>query len=333
MAPRPNWKGFLRLSLVTCPVALYPATSESEKISFNQINKNTGHRIKYMKVDAETGDEVESADIIKGYKVDTDSYIQVSQDEIDAILPESSRTIEIDEFVPKSEIDDLYLVRPYYLVPDGKVGHDAYAVIRETIRNMDTVAIARVVLTNREHIIALQARGKGLMGMLLRYPYEVRNEEEYFDGIQDVKVTKDMLDLAKHIVETKAGHFTPEKFEDEYETAMIDLINRKKAGQPIAKGKAKTESNVIDLMDALRRSLGKDAKPAAPAKTVEKTAEKVAVAAKGKKPRKRIEGQKEMLFPISGKGGSKVAAAKEKEQTKAPAKKPVRATGRQRKAG
>lgn len=331
MAPRPNWKGFLRLSLVTCPVALYPATSESEKISFNQINKNTGHRIKYMKVDAETGDEVEASDIIKGYKVDTDSYIQVSQDEIDAILPESSRTIEIDEFVPKSEIDDLYLVRPYYLVPDGKVGHDAYAVIRETIRTMDKVAIARVVLTNREHIIALQARGKGLMGMLLRYPYEVRKEDEYFDGIQDVKVTKDMLDLAKHIVETKAGHFEPEKFEDEYETAMIDLINRKKAGQPLAKGKARTESNVIDLMDALRRSLGKDVKPAAPAKAAEKTA------AKGKKPRKRIEGQKEMLFPISGKGsdkgGGKVAAAKEKEQAKAPAKKPVRATGRQRKAG
>ncbi len=327
MAPRPNWKGFLRLSLVTCPVALYPATSESEKISFNQINKNTGHRIKYMKVDAETGDEVESADIIKGYKVDTDSYIQVSQEEIDAILPESSRTIEIDEFVPKSEIDDLYLVRPYYLVPDGKVGHDAYAVIRETIKTMDKVAIARLVLTNREHIIALQARGKGLMGMLLRYPYEVRSEEEYFDGIQDVKVTKDMLDLAKHIVESKTGHFEPEKFEDEYETAMIDLINRKKAGQPIAKGKAKAESNVIDLMEALRRSLGKDAKPAVPAKATEK------VAAKGKKPRKRIEGQKEMLFPISGKGGGKVAAAKEKEQVKAPAKKPVRATGRQRKAG
>ncbi|MEW6643462.1 MAG: Ku protein [Pseudomonadota bacterium] len=325
MAPRPNWKGFLRLSLVTCPVALYPATSESEKISFNQINKTTGHRIKYMKVDAETGDEVEAGDIVKGYKVDTDTYIQVTPEEIEAILPESSRTIEIDAFVPKAEIDDLYLVRPYYLVPDGKVGHDAFAVIRETIKAMDKVALARVVLTNREHVIALQARGKGLMGLLLRYPYEVRDEHEYFDGIQDVKVTKDMLDLAKHIVETKSGHFEPDKFEDEYETAMIDLINRKKAGQPIARGKAHTEGNVIDLMEALRRSLGHDVKaPPAAAKAVKP--------AKGKKPRKRIEGQKEMLFPIAGKGAGKTAAAK--EAPREVAKKPApRSTGRQRKAG
>jgi DNA end-binding protein Ku len=330
MAPRPNWKGFLRLSLVTCPVALYPATSESEKISFNQINKTTGHRIKYLKVDAETGEEVESSDIIKGYKVDTDAYIQVTPEEIDAILPESSRTIDIDEFVPKSEIDDLYLVRPYYLVPDGKVGHDAYAVIRETIKSMDRVALARVVLTNREHVIALQARGKGLMGMLLRYPYEVRNEDEYFDGIQDVKVTKDMLDLAKHIVETKEGHFEPAKFEDDYETAMIDLINRKKAGQPIAKGKAREQGNVIDLMDALRRSLGKDV--AAPAKESAKDSAKdsAKTTAKGKKPRKRIAGQTEMLLPITGKGAGKKAG---KEPVKEPARKPVRATGRQRKAG
>src|SRR3982751_4105380 len=132
MAPRANWKGFLRLSLVTCPVALFPATSDSEKISFNQINRNTGHRIKYMKVDAGTGEEVSSDDIMKGYKVDTDTYIEISKDELDNIALESTRTIEIDQFVPKSEIDELYLVRPYYIVPAGKVGHDAYAVIRET---------------------------------------------------------------------------------------------------------------------------------------------------------------------------------------------------------
>src|ERR1700730_1864738 len=198
MAPRANWKGFLRLSLVTCPVALFPATSDSEKISFNQINRNTGHRIKYMKVDADTGEEVSSDDIMKGYKVDTDTYIEISREELDNIALESTRTIEIDQFVPKSEIDELYLVRPYYIVPDGKVGHDAYAVIRETIRSLDKVALARVVLTHREHIISLEARGKGLVGMLLRYPYEIRDENEYFDDIQDVKVTKDMLDLAKH---------------------------------------------------------------------------------------------------------------------------------------
>jgi DNA end-binding protein Ku len=334
MAPRPNWKGFLRLSLVTCPVALYPATSESEKISFNQLNKQTGHRIKYLKVDAETGDEVTSDDIVKGYKVDTDRYVQVTPDEIDAILPESSRTIDIDEFVPKSEIDDLYLVRPYYVVPDGKVGHDAYAVIRETIKTMNKVAIARVVLTNREHIIALQARGKGLMGMLLRYPYEVRDESEYFDGIQDVKVTKDMLDLAKHIVDTKAGRFEPENFEDEYENAMIELINRKKAGMPIPKGKPREESNVIDLMEALRRSIGKTSdksKTIAPASEA-KSAKKAITGkpAKGKS-RKRVAGQTEMLLPIAGKGEGKQRAPKD-VANKEPAKKPARATSRQRKA-
>jgi DNA end-binding protein Ku len=222
MAPRANWKGFLRLSLVTCPVAMFPATSESEKVSFKQINKNTGHRIKYAKVDAETGDEVACEDIIKGYKVDTDTYVTVDKDELDHIALKSTRTIDIDEFVPKSEIDELYLVRPYYIMPEGKVGHDAFAVIRETIRTMDKVAIARVVLTNREHIIALEARGKGLIGMLLRYPYEIPDENEYFDEIQDVKVTKEMLDLARHILETKSADFEPDKFEDRYENALVE---------------------------------------------------------------------------------------------------------------
>jgi DNA end-binding protein Ku len=255
MAPRANWKGFLRLSLVTCPIALFPATSESEKISFNQINKKTGHRIKYQKVDAETGEEVANEDIIKGYKVDTDTYLEVSKDELDNIALESTRTIDIDQFVPRKEIDDLYLVRPYYLVPDGKVGHDAFAVIRETIRSMDTVALARVVLTNREHVIALEARENGLMGMLLRYPYEVRQTSEYFGDIEDVKITKEMLDLAKHIVESKSGHFDPTQFEDHYEAALQDLLEKKKSGLPIAKRTTPTGGNVFNLMDALKASL------------------------------------------------------------------------------
>src|SRR4029434_1635350 len=227
MAPRANWKGFLRLSLVTCPIALFPATSESEKISFNQINKKTGNRIRYLKVDAESGEEVPNEEIIKGYQVDKDRYLEVTKDELENIALESTRTIEIDEFVPRKEIDDLYLVRPYYIVPDGKVGHDAYAVIRETIRSLDKVALARVVLTNREHVIALEARDKGLMGMLLRYPYEARDASAYFHDIQHVKITKDMLDLAKHIVAQKSGHFDPSKFEDRYEAALQDLLQKK----------------------------------------------------------------------------------------------------------
>src|SRR6266702_2885384 len=291
MAPRANWKGFLRLSLVTCPVALYPATSDTEKVSFNQINRKTGHRIKYLKVDAETGDEVTSEDIVKGYKVDTDTYIEVTKDELDDLALDSTHTIEIDEFVPKKDIDNRYLIRPYYLVPDGKVGHDAFAVIRETIRTMDKVAVGRVVLTNREHIIALEPLGKGLMGTLLRYPYEVRDEKDYFDDIQDVKVTKDMLDLAKHIVEQKSAAFEPDKFEDRYESALIDLINQKRNGLPAAKAAPKSSGNVINLMDALKRSLASEKRSAPPA------------IAKGKKPRKRVEGQREMLLPISGKRG------------------------------
>jgi DNA end-binding protein Ku len=313
MAPRANWKGFLRLSLVTCPVALYPATSDTEKVSFNQINRKTGHRIKYAKVDADTGEEVASEDIVKGYKVDTDTYIEMSKDELEDIALESTHTIDIDEFVPKSEIDSRYFIRPYYLVPDGKVGHDAFAVIRETIRSMDKVAIGRVVLTNREHIIGLEPLDKGLMGTLLRYPYEVRDEKEYFDGIQDVKITKDMLDLAKHIVEKKSGAFDPERFEDHYESALVDLINKKRSGVRIAaKPAPKTGGNVINLMDALKRSLATE-RESAPAPK-----------AKGKKPRKTAAGQREMLLPISGK--------RTREEPKK-AEKPVRSSGRSKKAG
>ncbi|KYH00534.1 Ku protein [Bradyrhizobium sp. DOA1] len=330
MAPRANWKGFLRLSLVTCPVALYPATSDTEKVSFNQINRKTGHRIKYLKVDAETGDEVTSEDIVKGYKVDTDTYIEVTKDELDDIALDSTHTIEIDEFVPKADIDNRYLIRPYYLVPDGKVGHDAYAVIRETIRSMDKVAIGRVVLTNREHIIALEPLESGLMGTLLRYPYEVRSETEYFDDIQDVKLTRDMLDLARHIVEKKSGAFEPELFEDHYETALIDLINKKRSGMPIAaKAAPKTGGNVINLMDALKKSLATE-KDAAPAAKVAKETVKETV--KGKKPKKRVEGQREMLLPISGKGGKDAAAKTAPKDAAKKADKPVRAPARAKKA-
>ena len=297
MAPRANWKGFLRLSLVTCPVALYPATSESEKISFNQLNRQTGHRIKYLKVDSDTGEEVPNEDIVKGYALDKDIFIEMTKEELENIALESTRTIEIDEFVKKSEIDPRYLIRPYYLRPDGKIGHDAFAVIRETIKEMNKVAIGRVVLTNREHIIALEALDKGLVGTLLRYPYEVRSEAEYFDEIEDVKVTKDMLDLAKHIVEKKSGRFEPEKFEDHYETALIDLINSKRAGKPITPKERPRGENVVDLMEALRRSVG--------GATAEKAPKKPA-----KKPRKTANGQKEMLMPIEGKKPAKDAAAK-----------------------
>jgi DNA end-binding protein Ku len=255
MAPRAYWKGYLKLSLVSCPIALFPATSEREKISFHQLNKNTGHRIKYRKVDADTGDEVEAADIIKGYQVGKGEYLELAPEELEAIAIESKRTIDIDEFVPKKEIDELYLNNPYYIVPDGEVGQQAFAVIREAIRQEGMVAIGKVVFTSREHIIALEARGKGLLGVTLRYPYEVRSEHEAFDDIAEEKIPRDMLELASHIVESKAGHFDPKKFEDRYEDALKELLKKKQSGQKIEAPKEREPSKVVNLMDALRRSV------------------------------------------------------------------------------
>jgi DNA end-binding protein Ku len=255
VAPRAYWKGYLKLSLVSCPIALFPATSEREKISFHQVNKETGHRIRYKKVDAETGDEVDNTDIVKGYEIAKGEYIEVEPDELEAVAIESKHVIDIDEFVPRREIDELYLRDPYYIVPDGEVGQQAFAVIREAIRKEGMVALGKIVFTSREHIIALEARGKGLLGLTLRYPYEVRDEKDYFDTIEDEKIPKDMIDLAVHIVETKTGHFKPQQFKDEYEDALKDLLRRKQKGEKIERPKERAPSNVINLMDALRQSL------------------------------------------------------------------------------
>ncbi|MGB6288075.1 MAG: Ku protein, partial [Xanthobacteraceae bacterium] len=199
MAARAYWKGYLKLSLVSCPIALFPATSEREKISFHRLNKETGNRIRYRKVDAGTGDEVPQDNIVKGYEVGKGEYIELDPEELEAVAIDSKRTLEIDEFVPKKDIDELYLRDPYFIVPDGEVGQQAFAVIRDAIRKEGMVALGKVVFTTREHIIALEARDKGMVGVTLRYPYEVRQAQDYFDVIEDEKVPKDMLDLAVHI--------------------------------------------------------------------------------------------------------------------------------------
>jgi DNA end-binding protein Ku len=309
MAPRAYWKGYLRLSLVSCPIQLFPATTEREKTSFNQINKETGNRIRYRKVDENTGEEIPSENIIKGYEIEKGHYVEITQDELESVALESTKTIEIDEFVPKSEIDDLYNIRPYYIAPDGKVGQDAFVVIRNVIEQMKMVAIGRVVLTSREHVIAMEPRGKGIMGTLLRYPYEIRDEKEYFDEIAGVKVSKDMMDLAKHIVETKSGHFKPQSFEDHYEAALKDLIKKKSKGIKIETTRERTPAKVINLMDALKKSVQAE----------RQLKQRVT---RSKPSRKRIEGQTEMLLPISGKRAAKTEA-----------KKPARSASRQRKAG
>jgi len=277
MAPRANWKGYLRLSLVSCPIALYPASSLSEKVSFNRIHRKTGNRVKQQNVDAETGDVVPREDIARGYEIGKGQYLIVEDEEFEAVEVESTRTIEIDEFVPRNEIDDRYIDSPYYIAPDGQVGQDAFAVIRDTIGKMNMVALGRVVLTRREHVIALEPRGRGLLGMTLRYPYEVRDEQPYFEDIPELKLPKDMMDLAGHIVSNKSGHFDPSHFEDRYENALIDLLKKKEAGEKITPVRGAPPPRVVNLMDALRASIDAEKKKApAPSTQVRRPAKKKA---------------------------------------------------------
>src|SRR6202166_4354429 len=233
MAARAYWKGSLKLSLVSCPVLLYPATTSVEKTRFHMINKETGNRLKQQMVDTETGDVVESDQKGRGYELKKGEYVEVKKDELEAVQIESNHTIDIDSFVPKDEIDERYLNHPYYIEPDGKAGVDAFAVIRDAMKEKGRVALGRIVLTNREHVIAIEPLGKGLLGITLRYPYEVRDEDEYFDGIRNQKISRDMIELASHILDSKAAHFDPSKFKDEYENALKTLVKRKAAGKPV----------------------------------------------------------------------------------------------------
>ncbi|NEU94615.1 Ku protein [Bradyrhizobium uaiense] len=255
-APRAYWKGTLKLSLVSCPVALYPASTTVEKTRFHMINRETGNRLKQQMVDTETGDIVEGDQKGRGYEVSKGKYVEIEKDELEAVEIESNHTIDIDSFVPEGEIDKRYLDHPYYIRPDGKAGVDAFAVIRDAMKDQDRVALARIVLTNREHVIAIEPLDKGMLGTTLRYPYEVREADDYFDDIKSPKVTKDMIELAGHILDSKAGHFDPSKFKDEYETALKALVRRKAAGKPIkAAAREEKPSNVVSLMDALKQSL------------------------------------------------------------------------------
>jgi DNA end-binding protein Ku len=314
--PRPYWKGYLKLSLVACPISLYSATSSSERVTFRQINKRTGNRLRQQLIDEATREPVENEDKGRGYEVAKNSYILVEDEELDAVAIESNHTIEIDQFVPRGQVDDRYLDGPYYIIPTDQVGQEAFAVIREAMRGKDMAALGRVVLAKRERVIMLQPRDKGLVGTTLRYPYEVRDAGDYFDELPDTKVPAEMLTLAEHILDTKTADFDPSAFKDRYEEAIVDLLKHKQAGMPAAPARSEpAPRNVISLMDALRRSISQNGKPAASAK------------AKVKKGKKRIEGQREMLLPISGKKDGKEPARKETE------KKPARPTAKQRKAG
>lgn len=256
MLPRAYWKGSLKLSLVTCPVALYSAATTVERTRFHMINTETGNRLKQQMVDSETGEVIEKEQKGRGYEVNKGEYVQIDKEELEAVQLESNHTIDIDNFVPRDEIDRRYLDNPYYIVPDGNAGLDAFAVIRDAMKDQDRVALARVVLSNRERIVAIEPLGKGLLATTLRYAYEVRSEEDYFADIKTPKISKDMIELASHILDTKASHFDASKFEDEYENALKALVKQKAAGKTIkAAEKPAKADNVISLMDALKQSL------------------------------------------------------------------------------
>lgn len=261
MAPRAYWKGYLKLSLVSCPIALYPATSSSERVSFNRINRETGNRLKQLLVDSESGEPVDKEDIARGYEVAKGEYVLVEDDELEKIRIESTHTIDINSFVPRGEIDDRYLSSCYYLAPTDKVGQEAFVVMRDAMRDRDMVALGRIVLSRREHVVMLEPFDKGIMATTLRYAYEVRDQAAYFEDIDEVKLPGEMKDLAAHILETKAGHFEPKDHEDHYENAVIDLIRKKQAGRPIeAEKPIEEQPRVINLMDALRASVEGDVK-------------------------------------------------------------------------
>lgn len=254
---RPYWKGHLKLSLVTCPVALYPASSQSGRTRFHQINRKTGNRLRQMMVDSETGKPVDKDNKGRGYEVAKGKYVEIAPEELDAVEAESTRTIDIETFVPEEEIDKRYYERPYYIVPDDKSGEEAFGVIRDAMKDKGRVALGRIVFANREHIMAIEPWDKGMLGTTLRYDHEVRDTKEVFSSIGNSRVPKEMIELATHILEKKAGHFDPKKFEDSYELALRKLVKKKASGGVIERAEPTDEtSNVIDLMAALKQSLG-----------------------------------------------------------------------------
>ena len=255
-APRAYWKGTLKLSLVSCPVALYPASTSVEKTRFHMINRETGNRLKQQMVDAETGDVVESDQKGRGYELKKGKYVEIEKEELEAVQIESNHTIDIDSFVPRDEIDKRYLNHPYYIVPDGKAAMDAFAVIRDAMKDEDRVALARIVLTNREHIIAIEPLGKGLLGTTLRYPYELRDEDEYFDDIKTRRSPRTWSNWRATSCRPRRRISIPSKFKDEYENALKALVRRKASGKPIKVAEREEKpDNVVNLMDALKASL------------------------------------------------------------------------------
>ncbi|WLS11285.1 Ku protein (plasmid) [Shinella sumterensis] len=262
MAPRANWKGFLKVGELVCPVALYTAASTSDRIAFHMLNRKTGHRLHREFIDSETGKTVEREDQVKGYEVGDGDYIALDPEEIAAALPESDKTLEIEAFIACDDIDDLYFDKPYYLTPSDRHGDEAFALIREGMKKSNVAALAETVLFRRMRTVLIRPEGQGLVATTLNYDYEVRSAEAAFSDVPDVKLKGEMLELAEHIINTKKGRFDPKGFDDRYDAALAEVVKAKIEGRKIKPVKPKAKGKVIDLMEALRQSAGKGEKPA-----------------------------------------------------------------------
>jgi DNA end-binding protein Ku len=315
MAPRSNWKGFLKLSLVSCSVALYPASSSSSRVKFNTLNRKTGNRLKRQFVDADTGDVVETEDQIKGYPVDRDHYLPIEDSDLDEIRLESSHAIDIEKFVPRAEIDPRYMDTPYYIAPTERVGEEAFVVIRDAMREEGVVGLGRVVIARRERIVMIEPWDNGLLGTVLRYAYEVRGADAYFEEVPELKLDPDLKEMAKLIIKRKSGHFDAGEFNDRYEDAIVEMVREKQSGtkpRP-AKSAPAGGGNVINLMEALKRSLS--AGERTPPQKAPPAPPKKRASAKAKD-----RDQPQFKLPIVG-GKSKPAEAA--KPAKEPAKEPA----------
>lgn len=271
MAPRANWKGWIKLDELTCAVALYTGASTSDRIRFHTINRATGNRVHREFVDSETGKPVGKDDQVKGYEVGADDYIVLEPDEVAAAVPDSDKTLTIEAFLPYDEIDTVYLDRPYYLAPSDQASQEAFALIREAMRKKNVAALATAVLFRRVRTLLIRPEGEGLVGSTLNFDYEVRQAKDVFDDVPKLKIEGEMLDLAKHIIKTKSGSFDPSKYDDRYEAAVAELVKAKIEGKAIKPRKAPEAEKVVSLIDALRQSAGAAKKAPARRKAASRT--------------------------------------------------------------
>lgn len=282
MAPRAQWKGFLKFGEVVCPVALFTAASTSDRIAFHTVNRDTGNRVRREFVDSVTGEPVGRDDQVKGYEVGKDDYIVLEPEEVAAAIPESDKTLAVEAFVPLSEVDDLYFDKPYYLSPAERMADEAYALIRDALKKRQSAAIAQAVLFRRMRTVLIRPQGDGMIATTLNFDYEIRPAKDAFSDIASLKIKGEMLDLAKHIIGTKKGVFDPSGFHDRYEEAVAELVKAKIEGRTIEPRKEPKHEKVTDLMEALRQSAVLGSKQEQPAKHGSKTAAKTGTKTAGK---------------------------------------------------